>query len=215
MIAKVLRLAVWRTAQVSRPELAIRSALSRVERTVPARPVVKVAVVRQRPVLTLVEVPSAWDPEPVVVIPPVRDEELILQEINGCKTLLLETIRRAAYDWVLYRTSRRMAQRVLAETAYRWLFTEKPGTPDWQERQREGKHITSFESICESLDLDSDTVRKHIQRLTAKNVMSVGRPAEYRRRDVFSTHSGDDDVYSVPGVLVEFDDSVSNDEPSY
>ena len=215
MIAKVLRLAVWRTAQVSRPELAIRSALARVERTVPARPVVKVAVVRQRPVLTLVEVPSAWDPEPVVVIPPVRDEELILQEINGCKTLLLETIRRAAYDWVLYRTSRRMAQRVLAETAYRWLFTEKPGTPDWQERQREGKHITSFESICESLDLDADTVRKHIQRLTAKNVMSVGRPAEYRRRDVFSTHSGDDDVYSVPGVLVEFDDSVSNDEPSY
>jgi hypothetical protein len=56
-------------------------------------------------------------------------------------------------------------------------------------------------------------VRRHIKRLTPRNVMSVGRPAEYRRRDVFSTHAGED-VYSTPGVLVEFSDS-SDEEPSY
>ena len=108
-----------------------------------------------------------------------------------------------------------MVQRTLAEQAHRWLFVEIPGTPEWQERSREGKHITSFVSICESLDLDPDTVRKHIKRLTPKNVMSVGRPAEYRRRDVFATSSVHDDVYATPGVLVDYDDSTSNEEPSY
>jgi hypothetical protein len=134
----------------------------------------------------------------------VWDEETALQEINGCKTLLLEVVRRAAYDWVLYRTSTRLVQRTLAEQAYVWLFVEAPGSPEWNEREQEGKHMMSFLSICESLDLDPETVRRHVRRLTPKNVMSVGRPAEYRRRDVFS--AGDDDVYALPGGLIHFDE---------
>lgn len=106
------------------------------------------------------------------------------QEINGSKSLLLEIVRRAAYDWVLYRTSTRLINKRLAEESYHWLFVEKPGSLEWAERCRSGKQLTSFVSICESLDLDPDNMRMHIKRLTAKNVMNVGRPAEYRRVDL-------------------------------
>jgi hypothetical protein len=111
-----------------------------------------------------------------------HDPALVTQEINGCKVLLLEVVRRAAYDWVLYRTSRRMLHKKLAEDAYTWLFEEGPGHPNWIERERTGKFITSFIAICNELDLDADTVRSYVRKLTVKNVMSVGRPAEYRRR---------------------------------
>lgn len=191
------------------PVEAIKKALVRAERLVPKPPVrAKVVPLRAKPV------PPPPPPESSErllelseeISPTRRDEELLLQEINGCKTLLLEVIRRAAYDWVLYRASRRMVQKVLAEQAYRWLFTEIPGSADWKEREREGKHISSFISICESLDLDPDTVRRHIKRLTPKNVMSVGRPAEYRRRDVFSSEGGGAEAYSLPDGLVGYDD---------
>lgn len=112
-----------------------------------------------------------------------RDPALIQQEINGCKSLLLEIIRRAAYDWVLYRTSRRLLQRKLAEQAYNWLFVEEENSAEWRERMESEKYITSFVAICEALELDPESVRTHIKKLTPKNVMSVGRPAEYRRRD--------------------------------
>lgn len=113
-----------------------------------------------------------------------RDPAMVQQEINGCKGLLLEVIRRAAYDWVLYRTSRRLFHRKLADQAYQWLFKEQEGHPDWRERMQSGKHVTSFLGICTLLDLDPESVRVHVRRLTPKNVMSVGRPPEYRRREI-------------------------------
>jgi hypothetical protein len=121
-----------------------------------------------------------------------RDPALVTQEINGCKVLLLEVVRRAAYDWVLYRTSRRMLHKKLAEDAYSWLFMEEPGHPNWVERQSVGKHITSFLAICSELDLDADTVRNYVRKLTIKNVMSVGRPAEYRRRSSCPPNMGEE-----------------------
>lgn len=105
-------------------------------------------------------------------------------EAGGCKALLLEIVRRAAYDWVLYRTSSRIQNKLLAEDAYRWLFLEEEDGPEYEERKKEGKLMTSFVAICEQLDLDPDRVRGHIRQMTPKNVMSVGRPAEYRRREV-------------------------------
>lgn len=119
---------------------------------------------------------------PLEVPLPPRDTEQTLQEVQGCKALLLEIIRRAAYDWVLYRSSRRLLNKQLAESAYSWLFKEGPGTEEWEGRSREGKSITAFVTICSMLDLDVESVRGHIRRLTPKNVMSVGRPAEYRRK---------------------------------
>ena len=105
------------------------------------------------------------------------------QEITGCKMLLLEIIRRAAYDWVLYRQSRKMVNLVLAEHAFTWIFQETPAHKDWTERISEGKELTSFVAICEHLDLEPELVRRYVRRLEPKNVMSVGRPAEYRNHD--------------------------------
>lgn len=135
----------------------------------------------------------------VVVEPPKLEVEeehqipLAALEMNGCKALLLEIIRRAAYDWVLYRTSERMQNKKLADDAYNWLFKEGPGHQSWVERSLNKKDITSFMAICEALDLDPETVRNHVRRLTVKNVMSVGRPAEYRRQE----WRDDDERFSV------------------
>lgn len=210
MLAKVLHFTLARVSrsslQRSLPLEEVRESLKKAERLLPTPPpLAKVIPLHPR------RVPSAWDPEPVsfpvcTPPPPRRDEELVLQEINGCKTLLLEVIRRAAYDWVLYRSSRRLVQRTMAEQAFRWLFLEGPGTPDWEDRKRDDKHITSFIVICESLDLDPNAVRRHIRRLTPKNVTSVGRPAEYRRRDVFPVSADDEEVYSLPDNF-EYDDT--------
>ena len=79
---------------------------------------------------------------------------------------------------------------------------------------RSGKHLTGFIGICEALDLDPDTMRSHIRRLTAKNVRNVGRPAEYRRTDqrVLDDHDvnglppGMHDNESASDSLVVFED---------
>lgn len=129
-----------------------------------------------------------------------KREETVLQEIQGSKSLLLEILRRASYDWVLYRTSRRKLNRDLAESAYRWLFLEGPQTVEGRERRKSGKHMTSFLSICELLDLDANAVRRRIRELTPKNIRSVGRPAEYRRRDGFPTSSGESNLALPDGM---------------
>lgn len=230
ILARVVRTVLQRAAARSvSPGLAyIREELARAAPELPPPPeppLAKVIPLRQPssvpPPLELE--PSAWDPEEPgsgvelvareLAQPEPRDEELLLQEIQGCKQLLIEIIRRAAYDWVLYRGHRRLAQRTLADQAYRWLFKETEGTADWQERMRDGKYITSFEAICEGLDLDPNKVRGYIERLTPKNVTSVGRPAEYRRRSTVSQQS-DEDVYSLPGGLLPMDDVDSGDDNS-
>lgn len=134
-----------------------------------------------------------------------KDPIFIEQEVNGCKALLLEVIRRAAHDWVLYRTSRRMIQKKLAEDAYTWLFVEKPGHPNWIERDRQGKHITSFLSICSELDLDVNSVRMYVRKLTLKNVKSVGRPVEYRRRDSCPPMLDEDHLPALTGGISDWD----------
>jgi hypothetical protein len=240
-LAKVLHMSLWRSVRAVRsPHLrALRleeahEALAHAESLL-EDPVVLAAVIVLRPAPTLSEPApieeevSPWDPGPTSDVhlllaeeaeeeeeepAPIRDEALIQQEINGAKTLLLEIIRRSAFDYVLYRTSRRMVYKALADQAYHWLFLEKPGTREWDQRQHEGKYITSFEAICEALDLDADNVRAHVRKLTPKHVTSVGRPAEYRRRDVFSSAQGEDDAHALPnGMIVE--SNPSDDETIY
>lgn len=234
ILARVVRHAVRRAARQAPALQGLREAFARAEELAPkpppppiAPPVIEdgaraCAVIPIRPVSSVPPPPeleeSAWDPEPgsdVELVarelqrPEPRDEELLLQEIQGCKQLLIEIIRRAAYDWVLYRGHTRLVQRTLADQAYRWLFVETEGTADWTERMRDGKYITSFEAICEGLDLDPGRVREYIRRLTPKNVTSVGRPAEYRRGAV--SRQSDEDAYSLPGGLIPLDDVDSSD----
>lgn len=153
----------------------------------------------------VVDVPSSLlvPDEGVLSLPPrERDPALVAQEINGCKSLLLEIIRRAAYDWVLYRTHTKIAQRKMAEQAFTWLFVEDHRSVDGVERSASGKHITSFLAICQALDLDPDSVREHVRKLTPKNVMSVGRPAEYRRRETIP-HSPEETSISLGDATLD------------
>jgi hypothetical protein len=96
-----------------------------------------------------------------------------------------------------------MAFKALADSAYRWLFVEAPGTADWQLRVRDGKIATSFLEVCLALDLDPVTVRSHIRKLEPRHVTSIGRPSSYRKRP-FS--EGDGEFYALPaGMAVEPD----------
>ena len=119
-----------------------------------------------------VDTSSAWDPD--------GPEERL--DDGRCRALLLEIIRRAAHDWVLYRTSQRLHLRQVAEEAYTWLFEEDEGHPRWRDRQKDGYTITAFVTICELLDLDPDYVRRRVKEMTPKSIMTAGRPAEKRRR---------------------------------
>jgi hypothetical protein len=116
---------------------------------------------------------SEWDPIPSC---------LIHIDSSRCRALLLEILRRAAHDWVLYRMSTRLKNKQLAEDAYTWLFEEKKDHPYGIERLNSGQHLTSFLSICELLDLDPKTVRTRVREMTVRDVMCAGRPAERRRK---------------------------------
>lgn len=133
--------------------------------------------------------PSEWDPEPVDAI--IAAEQV--------RTLLTDVIRRAAHDWVLYRTSSRMDQRELAYDARVWLFEEDEKHPWARIRKREGRELTSFLSICEIIDVDPDFAREQIRKLTVRDVKMAGRPAERRHRQSLDTtyyneHTVDDSV---------------------
>lgn len=145
---------------------------------------------------------SAWDPD-------THDAVL---EASKCRALLLEVVRRAAHDWVLYRNTRK-PERAYALDAYVWLFEEgpaedgKPAHPNWELRQREGDPLLAFLTICELLDLDPETVRRRIRAMTIRDIMTAGRPAE--RRKVSKSEGVED--YSSPREL----DIVSLDDPSF
>ena len=127
---------------------------------------------------------SAWDPDERPLERPYSPDADPLLEAGSCRALLLEIVRRASYDWVLYRTSSKLIKRMLAEDAYRWLFVEEPDTTIWRQRQQAGKELTGFISICEAVGVDPERVRKRIRQLTERDIMGAGRPAEKRKHKV-------------------------------
>lgn len=115
----------------------------------------------------------------------VQEAQSPENDASCCRALLLEILRRAAYDWVLYRTSSKLQDKQLAEDAYYWIFVENEESSSWDERETPDENgitkvMTGFLTICEILDLDPEKVRAYVRQLTIKNVMSVGRPAERR-----------------------------------
>ena len=115
------------------------------------------------------------------------------RNVSRCKALMLEIIRRAAHDWVLYRQHRKMGMRELARDAYIWLFEEKRGHQYDRERQgasfldasgekiKGARILTGFLSICDVLDLDPKTVRARVKKMDARSIISSGRPPQVRR----------------------------------
>ena len=119
-----------------------------------------------------------WDPEEtedVIVTPEMLDGSQV-------RALMLEVLRRAIHDWVLYRTSRRMEHRELAQHAYTWLFEEKEGHPWRTMRRQHGLDMMSLEAICETIDIDIETVRTGARNMTERRIKTAGRPPERRRR---------------------------------
>jgi hypothetical protein len=227
MLARIVQMSLWRSIRPPPPPIElIDNVIELLERAeeapayIPAVPPssTNVIALRPRPIVEEEETSSAWDPEPVSATKAIvratitsvandlkpyrRDDAIVQQEIAGCKQLLLELLKRAAFDVTLYRTSRRMTFKALADSAYRWIYLERPGTADWIQRTRENKLATSFENVCEALDLDPTTVRKHISRLKPHNVMNTGRPSNQRKVN----SEGDGEVYALPvGLSIEPD----------
>lgn len=128
-----------------------------------------------------------------------------LRESSSCRALLLEVVRRAAYDWVLYRQSSKLQNRVLAESAFHWLFQEEQGSSEWSSRTANGKELTGLIAICELLELDVARVRDKIRQMTLKDIVGSGRPAERRRK----RGNASDDVMQSDDLPV-FDVNVDN-----
>ena len=148
------------------------------------------------PDLNGLDLQSAWDPDER---PYSLDSDPLL-ESSSCRALLLEIVRRASYDWVLYRTSSKLANRLLADNAFHWLFVEEEGTPAWKQRELNDKELTGFVAICDALELDVNQVRKRIRSLTERDIMGAGRPAEKRKHKVSADeimHHDDLNVFDV------------------
>lgn len=130
-------------------------------------------------------------------------------EASRCRALLLEVVRRAAHDWILYRTSTRLPLKQIAEEAFIWLFEEEPGHPWWTVRERGQSKLTSLLSICEQLELDPEYVRERIRKLTIQQIMLAGRPAERR------TAQRDDTVCSEFTILKPVDIESLEEQDAY
>lgn len=143
--------------------------------------------------------PSAWDPEAGAL---EAFDVVGASVIEGhvVRALMLEIVRRAVYDYVLYRSSSRLDQKELAHSAHVWLFEEGPGHPWWACRQKEDREFTSFLSICECLDIDPDVLREHVRKATPQQVLMVRSPNDRRR----ATPQEDDVFTSECGVHVDF-----------
>jgi hypothetical protein len=126
-------------------------------------------------------------------------------ESAACRALLLEVVRRAAYDWVLYRASSKLVNRQLAESAHTWLFVEKPETATWDLRRRNGNELNGYHPICDLLEIDPEKMRARIRTMTERDIMGAGRPAERRKHK----GGGSDDTLHSDDLPV-FDVDVDN-----
>ena len=143
---------------------------------------------------------SEWDPDP----PDVHIES------GRCRALLLEILRRAAHDWVLYRQHDRLELKEIAERAYVWLFEEGPNHPHYKLRAKEERQITSFLSICDAVDLSPKIVRARVRELDVKTIIGAGRPAEKRK------HRDTDDIhYSSHETSLDIDLNSYGDSSNY
>lgn len=136
-------------------------------------------------------------------------------EASNCRALLLEVIRRAAFDWVLYRTSSKLLNRQLADSAYVWLFSETQNSSMWSLRKRNCKELTGFLTVCSMLDLDPEQVRNRIRGMTERDIMGAGRPAERRKykNGEEAVHGEDLPVFGVDVDTLPLHDCMFAPEP--
>ena len=187
-------------------------------RTRAARAPRKAARAKTRELADFVESTSAWDPDPDAGVEwstePIPEIDRAA-EAGNCRALLLEVIRRASFDWVLYRNSSKLQAKLLAENAYNWLFVEDESSPSHTLRVKNGKGMMSFLAICETMDIEPSKVRARVRILTERDIMGAGRPPE-RRKVKVSDEALSSDEHSVFDVDVDtlptYDPMYSSDE---
>lgn len=144
-----------------------------------------------------------WDPE---------DQEVLIEEASVCRALLLDIVRRAVSDWVLYRSNSRIHLRALAQEAYVWLFEEGPGHPWWDDREGTPKQATSFLAICDVLEIEPGKIRERAKLIRPVDIKTAGRPPERRRKVGYSSSYSE---YSVADVDVASLESVGSMQNTY
>ncbi len=100
-------------------------------------------------------------------------------DTESYRALFAGILRRAIFDWVLYRGHHRPDKRRLAGAAYSWIFFERESNPFWSRRKLRG--LFSFVSVCECLGLDPDRVQIAASRMTPRHIACLGRPATHRK----------------------------------
>ena len=99
----------------------------------------------------------------MLVIRPVQ------QEGRGERLLLAAIIRRAAFDFALYRDDTKLVNRRLAVSAFNWMFRESDQGLKSMDR------YMSFLNICEVLDQDPEWIRNGTLRLKRTDVKRFDR----------------------------------------
>jgi hypothetical protein len=85
-----------------------------------------------------------------------------------CEKLLLASIlRRAVYDIVLYKTSKRLVLQRRYQDAKRWMFENDMTHMPHEDR------FTSFLSICSLLDQDPADIRKKTLNLRREDIRKI------------------------------------------
>jgi len=114
----------------------------------------------------------------------VEPAPFILEKYDPYRVLWVKVIQRAAFDYVLWKDSKKLGLRRYAQCAERWFFSES-------------SLVNSFVSICGVLGLDPDYIRNLVRHLTKEQVKKL-EMKERDGKDLLSTvvfghlESGDD-----------------------
>jgi hypothetical protein len=88
-------------------------------------------------------------------------------DVHAIKLLLAAIIRRSAFDIALYKDAKKLANRRIGESAYRWMFSDRDD------------YYTSFLSLCAILDQDPGVIRRKTLKLRREDI---------RKFDMVDTH---------------------------
>lgn len=80
------------------------------------------------------------------------------------KRLMVAVVRRAVWDFVLYRDSKNAEHMGIAAEAAGWLFSDEEDAPEGEDERY------TFVNICSALELDPRYVRECVLRLKRDDI---------------------------------------------
>lgn len=82
-------------------------------------------------------------------------------EAHAEKLLMANVLRRAAYDHVLYKRTRKLRDKLTWKDAYIWLFDPSPEEDDY---------LMSCNNICRMLDRDIEEIRVSARKMKRQDI---------------------------------------------